>query len=212
LELRKHMSRPSGCTFLGSKATTTCAGINGVGLDTVPVIVDSGSDITLISHDALQSLSSKPKIRMGQKINLVQVTGNSTISGYVNLDLFFETTEGPVKMNVDAYIVNGMTAPFILGNDFADQYSISILRRGSSSFLSFGDSGREAEVENSTAPSIHRTHRWSQKIRRRQRFLRNRGEVRSAQRVVLPPESSVKVPVNVHFTSNSKELFIERYI
>ncbi len=93
----------------------------------MPVIVDSGSDITLISQMALQTLTSRPKICMGQKINLIQVTGNSTISGYVNINLFFEMKEGPIKMNVDAYIVNGMTTPFILGNDFADQYSISIL-------------------------------------------------------------------------------------
>lgn len=148
------MSRPSGCTFLGSKATTTCAGINGVGLNVMPMIVDSGLDITLISQMALQALTSHPKVCMGQKINLIQVTGNSTISGYVNLDLFFETREGPVKMNVDAYIVNGMMAPFILGNDFADQYSISILRREGSSFLSFGNTGRELEAESSTTPSM----------------------------------------------------------
>ncbi len=90
---------------------------------------------------------------MGQKINLVQVTGKSTISGYVNIDLFFDTPEGPIKMNVDVYIVDGMTAPFILGNDFADQYSISILQREGASYLSFGDTGHEIEVENSTAPS-----------------------------------------------------------
>jgi hypothetical protein len=31
-------------------------------------------------------------------------------------------------MNVEAYIVKGMKPPFILGNDFAEQYKISIER------------------------------------------------------------------------------------
>ncbi len=234
LELRKHMQRPPGCTFLGSKATATTAGINGLKQDEMKVIVDSGSDITLISQTALQSLSSKPKLRLGQRINLIQVTGQSTISGYVNLDLFFDTAEGPVKLNVDAYVVNGMSTPFILGNDFADQYSISIIRRDGSSYLSFGDSDREVKVENSTAPStvdsegrvfkirvLHevssrmaraRAHRKSQKMRRRHQRFTSRGEVRSEARVVIPPETTVKVPVKAHFPSQHTSLFIERNI
>lgn len=68
-------------------------------------------------------------------------------------------------MNVDAYIVDGMTTPFI---------------------LAFGDTGREIKVENSTAPPTvdleghvfkvrilpeklsrlnkYRTHRWVRRI------------------------------------------------
>lgn len=234
LELKKCMERPSGCTFLGSKATATYAGVNGENLDILKVIIDSGSDITLISREALQALSSKPKVHVGQKINLVQVTGNSTISGYVNIDLFFETPDGCVKINVDAYVVNGMTTPFILGNDFADQYSISIVRRNGSSYLVFGDTGRELEVESSTAPSIvdlqgrtfqvrvlpeatsrlakQRKHRWSQKIRRQRKRAINQGEVRARERVVIPPESSTRVPVDASFSLKGNELFIERLI
>ncbi len=52
VELKKHMERPVGCTFLGRKATTAYAGINGVGLDILKIIINSGSDITLISRKA----------------------------------------------------------------------------------------------------------------------------------------------------------------
>ncbi len=86
-------------------------------------------------------------------INLIQVTGTSTISGFVNINLYFNTDEGPVQLNVDAYIVKGMTAPFILGNDFADQYSLSIIREGGDSFLSFGDTGWQVQVKSSTSSS-----------------------------------------------------------
>ncbi|PBK98290.1 hypothetical protein ARMGADRAFT_920563, partial [Armillaria gallica] len=110
--------------------------------------------ITLISESALNGLSKVPKVHEGQKINLVQVTGSAAISGYVKLDLYFSTEGGPVKINVDTYMVKGMTAPFILGNDFADQYSLSIIQRLGESFLSFGDTGRELKVSSSISPTM----------------------------------------------------------
>ena len=50
--------------------------------------------------------------------------------GCVLLDLYFHTPEGPVKLGVEAYIVKGMSTPMILGNDFADQYGISVRNFG----------------------------------------------------------------------------------
>ena len=91
---------------------------------------------------ALDALSEAPKIKKGQRINLVQVTGKASISGYVDLNLYFLTTEGPVKIKVEAYVVKGMTSPLILGNDFADQYSLSVKQMEGRTFLEFGDSGR----------------------------------------------------------------------
>ena len=73
------------------------------------IIIDSRYDITLITEKTLGGLSESPKIKKGQKINLVQVTGKASISGYVELDLYFGTKEGPVKIKVEAYVVKGMT-------------------------------------------------------------------------------------------------------
>lgn len=92
---------------------------------------------------------SQPKIRTGQRIRLIQVTGDAIITGYVTLDLYINTNEGPVLIKVEAYVVKGMSASFILGNDFADQYSISLLREAGQSTLLFGKSGRSKEVHNS---------------------------------------------------------------
>ena len=50
------------------------------------IIIDSGSDITLILEKTLGGLSEIPKVKKGQKINLVQVTGKASISGYMELD------------------------------------------------------------------------------------------------------------------------------
>jgi len=109
------MARPPGCSFLGASAAHVPVNINSVTDNHSDIIVDSGSDITLISMKTLNTLLEIPKIKKGQKINLVQVTGKASISGYVDLDLYFHTPEGPIKIKVEAYVVKGMTTPLILG-------------------------------------------------------------------------------------------------
>ncbi|PBK93494.1 hypothetical protein ARMGADRAFT_1030119 [Armillaria gallica] len=133
LELRKLMVCPPRCTFLGSKAMESVAIINGLDTDVLKVIVDSRSDITLILEEPLNKLSKVPR---------------------VHKDLYFKTDQEPVKVNVDAYVVKGMTTPFILGNDFADQYSISVMQCKGESYLSFGDTERETKVLSSTSSTL----------------------------------------------------------
>ena len=116
-----------GCSFLGAQATQVMATINSLESNLTKVIVNSGSDITLISFKLLLKMQNPLKIRQGQRINLVQVTRNAFISGYVEVDLYFHTPDDPVKLNDKAYVVKGMTSQFILGNDFADQYLISVI-------------------------------------------------------------------------------------
>ena len=97
IELKKHLARPPGCSFLGSQATQVPATMNFLDQNLMKVIVDSRSDITLISEKSLVEMQTLVKIRQGQRVNLVQVTGNASISGYINIDLYFHTPEGPVK-------------------------------------------------------------------------------------------------------------------
>jgi hypothetical protein len=120
IELKKHQAQPPGCSFLGSQAAQVLATINSVNKNLTKVIVDSGSDITLISQKLLTEMQNPAKLRQGQKINLVQFTGNASILEYVDIDLYFHTSNGPVKINVEAYVVKGMSTPFIIGNDFTD--------------------------------------------------------------------------------------------
>ena len=102
----------------------------------------------------LNSLPNPPRIHSGERINLVQVTGSATLGGYVKIPLEFDTLEGPVILELEAYVVKGMNTPFILGNDFGDQYQLSLLRQGDRSFLVFGDTGRQIEVFNSVGPTF----------------------------------------------------------
>ena len=92
------------------------------------------------------------KFKEGQKINLVQVTGNASISGYVDIDLYFHTPDGPVKINVEAYVVKGMGTSFILGNNFTDQYSILVIQQEETCFIEFGDSNQMMPVNNLVSP------------------------------------------------------------
>ncbi len=47
-----------------------------------------------------------------------------------------------------------MTTPFILGNDFADQYCLSIVRSEDATYIEFGASKRRSLVQNSVGPSL----------------------------------------------------------
>jgi hypothetical protein len=128
-ELKKYLAWSPGCSLLAAQATQVPATINSLESNPTKVIVNSGSDVTFIWYILLLEMQNPPKIRQGQRINLVQVTRNSSISRYVEVDLYFHILESPVKINVEAYVVKGMSSPFILGIDFADQYSILVIQQ-----------------------------------------------------------------------------------
>ena len=229
LKLHKLMARPPGTSFLGSKATRTQCYLGSFKENLTDVIVDSGSDITLISLTTLEGLDNPPKVKTGQKINLIQVTGRSSISGFINTDIYFETTEGPVQLNVDAYVVKGMTTPFILGNDFADQYSISVMRKEGETYLLFGDTGRNVLVKSSTSPSYlddeghsfkismskdHKNkktlHHHSQRVKKRERKALSDPYARSAVEAVIHPGTSKYISVRVNFPRKLDYVYIEK--
>ena len=69
VELHKYMARPPGCSFLGASAAHVPVSINLPTKNLSDIIIDSGSDITLISEKALGGLSESLKIKKRQKIN-----------------------------------------------------------------------------------------------------------------------------------------------
>jgi hypothetical protein len=125
-----------------------------------------------------------------------------------------------------------MTTPLILGNDFADQYSLSVKRMEGRSFLEFGDSGRTLDIINSVSPEfisedghtfrvrrIHSTakgfskridHRRSQRIRRKAKFRATDQNMRSKLKIVIPPKTCVTVLVIANFPEKSDSLFVEK--
>ena len=118
------------------------------------IILDSGLDITLVSAKLLQSLDDPPKPRKGQRISLLQVTGNSFINNFVSLPILVHTDSGPVSVDVEAYVVKNMNTPFLLGNDFVDQYGLSLVREEEGSFVNLGNSGRQIRVVDSVTSGL----------------------------------------------------------
>ena len=66
VELRKHQARPPGCSFLGSQAAQVPATVNFLDKNLTKVIIDSGSEITLISQKSLSEMQTPIKLRQGQ--------------------------------------------------------------------------------------------------------------------------------------------------
>ncbi len=181
----------------------------------------------------LNSLPDAPRPRAGQKVKLIQVTGNATINGYVPLDIFFDTTDGPVKMSVEAYVVKGMSTPFILGNDFATSYSISLLRQGGETRVQLGDSGRFIQAQDTMSPDGPRDeggHAFQVQVRQSRLSAGDRSEarrlraqhsrrreprdtrVKAAITCTLAAGTSRKIPVTLRFPSDSDCAYVERLL
>ena len=107
---------------------------------TTSIMIDSGSDILLVSSKLLEQLKPAPKPHEGQHIKINQVTGHSATTQYIMLELFFETDQQTVSMGIEAYIVKDMNRPLILGNNFADQYLLSMIWDNGNTSLKLGDS------------------------------------------------------------------------
>lgn len=201
LYLKKFMARPPGCSFLGAKATTTRAIIGGKEGIEESIIIDSGLDITLISHKLLNSLPKAPKIKSGERVNLVQVTGSATLSGYVNIPIEFHTPDGSVILEVEAYLVMGMNTPFILGNDFGDQYQLSLVHKECQTFIAFGDTGCQIEVHNSVGTHLIDEDGQTFNVQTRPNY-QNASENLQAQKKSKGFHNDQRTPKGIHITAS----------
>lgn len=227
ITLTKSLARPPGCAFMGANATAAKALLGKDATDYTNVIIDSGSDITLISHTTWQGLKNPPKSRSGQEVNLIQVTGKSTITGYIDLPILFQTDDSFVELNVEAYIVKGMNVPFILGNDLADQCSLSIIRKETNTFLDFGQTGRRVQVLNAlsspyvddeghtfritflvrTGEKRKKTHCSRSKKKRPREPL-----VRIHRDTTIAPETMLRVLIDVDFILGADYGYVEKLV
>ena len=151
---------------------------------------------------------------------------------YIDLDLYFHTKEGPVKIKVEAYVVKGMTTPFIWRNHSDDQYSLLVKQIEGRSFLEFGDSGWSLDIANSVtlefidedghAFKVQRIssmgkgflkkidHWQNQQIKQNSKFQASDQNVQSKVKIVIPSETCVTVLVLVNFPEKSTSLYVEK--
>jgi deoxyuridine 5'-triphosphate nucleotidohydrolase len=215
-QLKTIAGRPPGTTFLGvqpSKATVRVNALNG---HSTQIVVDSGSNITLVSSKLLDKLNPSPKPKEGQHIKINQVTGRSSTNHFVPLELFFETPKEPVSLKIEAYIVKDMNAPLILGNDFADQYSLSLLRENGSTSLKLGDSEHVIPLDSSVESSFLEVkalraevmaalHRKNYRIRNR---LRKPNQVLVGKSLTVPPWSIRKISIRTTRPLEEDAIFV----
>ncbi len=196
--------------------TSVPAKINGTDAE---VIVDSSSDITLISSTLWNQIQPEPKLRTGHKGNLIQVTGKSTISGFVQLSLSFPTANRDVEMSVEAYVVKGMNTPFLLGSNFTDQYALSIIRREDQTWLVLRGSGRKVQVINSVGSHLKDDEgrvfgiiksRFAKRKPRRIIPESIDMPVRIKRSWLIQPETVASVPIEVSFPGETDHLYVEK--
>ncbi|KAF9486880.1 hypothetical protein BDN71DRAFT_1373270, partial [Pleurotus eryngii] len=110
---------PEGRSSLGIRALRMTAHIGSLENPEIEARLDSGADVTLISQDFLDSLADPPRIQEGVRMKLYQLTGSARVLGYVRTKLIARTTTGEaVVFGLEAYVVQGMRVPLLLGEDF----------------------------------------------------------------------------------------------
>ncbi|KAF8751098.1 hypothetical protein RHS01_08806 [Rhizoctonia solani] len=188
--------RPPGTAFFGSKATIIKGWLQTNNGPKKRITFDSGSEITLINESILKTLDPSPRVRIGQKLKLIQVTGNSSLSQYISLPIIFDTEQGLVKMIVEAYIVPNMNTPFILGTDFASQYQLSLVRNGEGTRIVFGDTGRSIPVEESdSSPRIDQQGNTFM-VEVAQGFIKNSEKIKISKKAYKKRLQHRKLPPN----------------
>ncbi|QRW17991.1 Retrovirus-related Pol polyprotein from transposon [Rhizoctonia solani] len=196
ITLKRLMSRPPGTAFFGSKATIIKGWLQTSNGPKKRITFDSGSEITLINESILKTLDPSPRVRIGQKLKLIQVTGNSSLSQYISLPIIFDTEQGLVKMIVEAYIVPNMNTPFILGTDFASQYQLSLIRNGDGTRIVFGDTGRSIPVEESdSSPRIDQQGNTFM-VEVAQGFIKNSEKIKISKKAYKKRLQHRKLPPN----------------
>ncbi|QRV78981.1 Retrovirus-related Pol polyprotein from transposon [Ceratobasidium sp. AG-Ba] len=224
--LRRISSRPPGTHWMGTKSSVISGWIGPVTGDPTKIIFDSGSEITLISEKLYKSLNPKPSVHIGQGVRIIQVKGNTETKNYITVPLTFETPQGQVEMLVDAYIVPDMTTGFLLGNDFSNQYQLSLIRESNHSYVKAGSSNRQIPViGTSTDPRTDsagsfrvETIPLDTRPKRHKKSLKKALKqappgtvpVRIYKTITIAPESLMLVKVKATFDMGQSEGYVER--
>ncbi len=96
-----------------------------------------------------------------------------------------------------------MSTPLILGNDFADQYSLSILRDNGQSTLQFAKTGRSMKLENSTSDShiSPEVKAFLIKVKKSKHKIKNKIRQNEKKRKIKPTFISVNEETIMPFSS-----------
>ena len=75
IQLKTIAGRPPGTTFLGTQPSKATVRLNSLNRPVSQIIINSGSNISLISTKLLEKFNPPLKLKEGQDIKINQVTG-----------------------------------------------------------------------------------------------------------------------------------------
>ncbi|KAI5892345.1 uncharacterized protein SCHCODRAFT_01094336 [Schizophyllum commune H4-8] len=227
-KLKARIKKPPGYASVGTSVLSVRCKLSSLEDEEIDGRLDSGASLSLLSADQYDQLKNPPPIKKGAKMKLWQLTSSSApMRGYVRLPVFVATDHGvTLEMEVEVYVVEGMTVPLLLGEDFQQAYEVSVDRRiDKGTRVFFGD------AENATtAVSVNRTSDYSRvaksycgevpeqsfaKKAHRNRLRRERRKraklakeedflVRAAQDVRIPAETVARVPLQGQFAEEGE--------
>ena len=177
-----------------------------------------GAVLTLISETFLKSLKwSKPKPRTGKKLKLLELTGSVKCSEYVRLNLYFRSQFGPVCLKgVEAYVVKGMQANMIIGEDTQVPWQLHTRCLGGKRYWQVGDSAHHIPAIEGPAPCEAFTVKWSKEktdpppcTKKRMTKARTEWSTIAKQDFWLKPESIANVTVISRGAPQGETMYLE---
>ena len=125
----KKEAKPEGLGSLGAQALHIKVHVQSIGRGEVKARLDSGADITLISEEFWKQLGTLAKPKVGMRMKLYHLTGHTKVLGYVKTRLYTLTTDNSwVCFELEAYVIQGMRVPLLLGEDFQTAYELQVKR------------------------------------------------------------------------------------
>ncbi|KAL1658110.1 hypothetical protein GGF50DRAFT_131891 [Schizophyllum commune] len=233
VKLKSRINRPPGMVSVGTSVLSVRGKIGSLSEEEIDLRLDSCASLTLLSAQLYDRLRNPPPLRKGAKMKLWQLTSTSDpIRGYVRLPVFIEADDGTVlEAEIEAYVVENMTVPVLLGEDFQQAYEVAVDRkvdegtkiqfRGEESCVTAASVNRTADFnkvakvyrgeipEKSYARKAHRAKLRRERRKRKKIEQEEEFTVRAAAKVRLPPQTVVRVPLRGPFEKGG-EWIIEK--
>ncbi|KAI5822456.1 hypothetical protein K523DRAFT_256915, partial [Schizophyllum commune Tattone D] len=232
IRLKNRLKRPPGYASLGTSVLSVRGWLGSMANKEMDLRLDSCASLSLLSAECYDSLINPPPIKQGAKMKLWQLTATSEpMRGYVQLPVFVVAEDGTVlEMEVETYVVEGMTVPLLLGEDFQQAYEAAVERRVDGTNVYFGqypapvparpvertkDFDKVARSYCGEIPAqafARKAHRNRLRRERKQRLNRAREEdrvVRSAADLVIRPQCVANIPLMGPF-AQEEEWIIEK--
>ncbi|KII89481.1 hypothetical protein PLICRDRAFT_68713, partial [Plicaturopsis crispa FD-325 SS-3] len=194
---------PDGKSAIGTSVLSVRGRLGSLTSEYVDLRLDSGADISLISSDFYESMSSPPRLRQGERMQLWQLTDKSTtMRGFVHMPVYMDAEDGSVvETTVEAYVVPGMSVPILLGEDYQINYELTVSRNveeGSRIRFRHGPCTVRAEGRNQ-----------AKRAKRNAAAGREDAHVRAAEDFRIPANSVKRIRIDGYF-AGSEEWVMEK--